>query len=812
MTMKVQRIKHPLCVAVALVVAGCEFIGPQIHTKLPLPPVKPALEEQAVKLEEVKADEDKRPTKIEVFDDEPSVITSRGVIGKPEGVAVLGKGEYSLNFDDADLGEVAKVILSDILGKNYTLAPEVSGKVTLQTTKPLSKEDLLPTLEMLLSINSAALVLQNGLYVIKPAAEALYSTGVKTVGTVNSMPSGYQVRIAPVKNVAANDIAEILTPLLPEKALLHVDSKRNLLLLAGSSADLNRALDLVSTFDISLMKGRSFAMFTPVHADAGAIIEELEQIFNNAPPSAKGAAGAGGAGAAPGAGAKKGAEGGAGGGAASGSQDHFYRFIEIDRLNGILAITHGPEFLKEVETWVLRLDKINNEAKGGVNVYRAQHHSAMDLANTLNSIFGNGQRQGSSQVAAGRNAASAGNNGAAAGGFGSSGGGFGSSGGGFGSSSGSGSSGFGSSGSSLSGGFGSSGSGNTSSFGGGLGGGSNFTNAFSSNSTNTMGGAGGGQSLMPNVRIIADQNTNALVIVANSQEYSIIQRVLKQLDVLPLQVLIDATIVEVTLNNDLKYGVEWYLTHNETSTGKNVAIGGSGNVSGSALTNLLSGASGAGTGGFTYLFANSTKSISAVLDAQATKNNINVISSPSLMVLNNQEATILVGDSVPVLSGTTTFTTGTATSNQVQNVDTGVSLAIRPRVNANGLVLMDLMQSVNAAVATTSSAIDSPTISKRQLQTSVAVQSGETIILGGLIQETNTYNRNGVPGLFDIPYIGPLFGGTTRDKDKTELVVLLTPRVMKSRQDARDVTEEFKRKLTGIYEDRAPRPDDINIQ
>ena len=139
-------------------------------------------------------------------------------------------------------------------------------------------------------------------------------------------------------------------------------------------------------------------------------------------------------------------------------------------------------------------------------------------------------------------------------------------------------------------------------------------------------------------------------------------------------------------------------------------------------------------------------------------------------------------------------------------VDTGVNLAIKPRVNANGLVLMDLMQSVNAAISTSSSAIDSPTIEKRQIQTNVAVQSGETIILGGLIKENNTYTRNGVPWLHELPLVGSLFGSTTRNKDKTELVVLLTPRVMKSRQDAQDITEEFKRKLTGIYEDK------INIQ
>ena len=340
-------------------------------------------------------------------------------------------------------------------------------------------------------------------------------------------------------------------------------------------------------------------------------------------------------------------------------------------------------------------------------------------------------------------------------------------------------------------------------FGGGFGGGNSAfggTNTANNSSMNRSGGMGGGQSLMPNVKIIADESNNALIIVANTQEYAIISKVLKQLDVLPLQVLIEATIVEVTLNDDLKYGIEWFLKNGH----------GNNSVSGGGLGSLLSSAAaGASTSGFSYVYngLGAAGSMNAVIQASANNGNVNVISSPSLMVLNNQEATILVGESVPILSGTSTSLVSTGvTSNSVQMVDTGVNLAIKPRVNANGLVLMDLMQSVNAAISTSSSAIDSPTIEKRQIQTNVAVQSGETIILGGLIKENNTYTRNGVPWLHELPLVGSLFGSTTRNKDKTELVVLLTPRVMKSRQDAQDITEEFKRKLTGIYEDK------INIQ
>ncbi|MGD0961627.1 MAG: secretin N-terminal domain-containing protein, partial [Methylomonas sp.] len=462
-----------------------------------------------------------------------------------------------------------------------------------------------------------------------------------------------------------------------------------------------------------------------------------------------------------------------------------------DRLNAILAVTRRQQDLHEIETWVMRLDKPNGEGKGNVNVYRVQHHPAMQLANTLNIIFGNRQQNTQPSTASGLNSTSSSNSSS---GLGSN---FGSGG------SGSSSSSFGGSSGGMSGSSGMSGmSGSSGSFSGSAFGGSGNTNTLGGVSSG-MGGGGQQQALLPNVKIIADESNNAIVVVGNAHEYAMVSKVLKQLDVLPLQVLIEATIAEVQLTDQLQYGIEWFLTHEHQSVS-----GGNGNTGAAATVSDFSTiASAVATGGFSYVF--NSKNINAVLQAEALKNKINIISSPSLMVLNNGQANILVGDSVPIqtgsFTGTTTGTAGLASTNSY--VDTGVNLAIKPRVNANGLVLMDLMQSVNTPGSNTTSSINSPSISKRQLQTSVAIQSGETVVLGGMIQETDTNNTNGVPWLHEIPYLGSLFGGTDREKQKTELVVLLTPRVMKSRQDAQDVTEEFKRKLTGLYDDMAePMP------
>lgn len=716
--------KAPHLLALALTMAGCELIGPQIHEKMPLPEAQPIAENQFPL--DVDDDLSSRTAKVEVFPNSESTIAYGQTGARIQKGS--GKGEYSLNFDDADLGEVAKVILSEILGKNYTISPQVSGKVTLQTTEPLTKAELIPTLEMLLSLNNAALAVESDMYVIKAANEAIYSASFRSIGS-SRLPSGYQTQVIPVRYVAASEIAEILKPLLPEKALVHVDANRNILLASGSASELARILDVVRTFDVDVLKGRSFALFTPVHVDAAKMAEELQQIFSRSSEEDKGKTGG------------------------------FFRFIQIERLNAVLAITHNAKYLRDIENWVYRLDRTNTEASGGVNVYRAQHVSAMDLANTLNQIFGRGGVSGgssSTSIASGRRAKSASNKSAAT---------------------------------------------------------TDKTkesakdktlsdrnqNQSSTSSSFSGGMAGSADPEMQNVRIIPDEGNNALIIVANSEQYAKIQKVIKQLDVLPLQVLIDATIVDVTLTNELKYGIQWYLTHENGGT--NVASGGADNG-----INISDIAAGVASGGFSYAFQSNSKDINVILKAGAARNNINIISSPSLMVLNNQEASIKVGDSVPTRSSlSTALGGGTNTPIQtasIKMVDTGINLSIRPRVNAGGLVLMDILQSVNEAKATAAEfgQLDSPTITKREIESSVAVQSGETIVLGGLIKEDNTYNRSGVPFLYKLPLIGPLFGSTDRSKNKTELVVLITPRVVNSRQDAQMITDEFRRKLSSIYQ------------
>jgi len=299
------------------------------------------------------------------------------------------------------------------------------------------------------------------------------------------------------------------------------------------------------------------------------------------------------------------------------------------------------------------------------------------------------------------------------------------------------------------------------------------------------------------VKIIADEANNSIVIVASAQDYEVILPVIEQLDVMPLQVLIDATVVQVKLTDKLQYGISWYFNEGNSQT---------------LINSAASIAAAASTGGLSTFY--NAGSVKALLKAEATLDNVNVISSPSLMVLNNQKARINVGQQVPISTGTFSSVINTGTqSSTIQYKDTGVTLDVTPRVNANGLVIMKLKQVVSNVVTVspldaTETQKQSPTIDKKEITSSVAVADGETIVLGGLISDNVSDNKNGVPYLYNLPIIGSLFGGTKKENEKTELVILITPRVVKSKQDSRVISNEFKRKLTGIYQEE--KADGIN--
>ena len=287
------------------------------------------------------------------------------------------------------------------------------------------------------------------------------------------------------------------------------------------------------------------------------------------------------------------------------------------------------------------------------------------------------------------------------------------------------------------------------------------------------------------LKIVADETNNAIVILANESEFRSIKSVIEELDVLPLQVLIEVSIVEVTLTDELSYGLEWFLQHNGIQD----------KFDASTTLDLNAGAGiGAIAPGFSLLLNGSGSLVQAVFNTLASESKLNVVSSPSLMALDNHTATIRVGDQQPVQVSSAKSTNNDVLTQSIEYKSTGVLLSVTPRVNAGGLVTMELSQEVTD-VGSIDDATGQRSFLQRNINSTVAVQDGSTIILGGLITENEVNVDSGVPGLRSIPLLGWLFSKTSTSKIKRELIVLITPRVIYDHKNASKITQEYAEKM-----------------
>jgi len=428
------------------------------------------------------------------------------------------------------------------------------------------------------------------------------------------------------------------------------------------------------------------------------------------------------------------------------------RLLNIERLNAVLAITSEPRYLRDIKKWVAVLDRMGGENGKRLFVYRVQNGRSSDLAKSLGIAFG------ASNATTGPTAP--GNTGArrppgtltptlpatmtpqSTSGFANS----------------------------------DDNNGDVTQPGG-------EANVVSAQTLSIAG------SESP-VTISSDEANNAILVYATNRQYAVIQDALSKLDILPLQVLLEASIVEVTLNDQLQYGVQWFFK------------------SGSSTFDLTNGKTKIPVPtlpGFSYVFAQNN--INATLSALQGVTTIKVISAPKLLVLNNHTASMQVGDQVPVAtqSSVSTDNPDAPIVNSIEYRDTGVILKVTPRVNDSGLVLLDIAQEVSDVSTTATSTIDSPTIQQRRIASSVAVRDGNTIALGGLIRDTSTEGSSGVPFLSKIPVIGALFGDKQDDRKRTELLVLLTPRVLRNTEDANNATSELIEKLQATKPLVSPR-------
>ncbi len=303
--------------------------------------------------------------------------------------------------------------------------------------------------------------------------------------------------------------------------------------------------------------------------------------------------------------------------------------------------------------------------------------------------------------------------------------------------------------------------------------------------------------LSSDVEIIPDEVNNALIIKANGRDYAVISQVLKKIDVLPRQVLIDVLILEVTLNDKLEYGVEWFFKNNGISIdGKSY----SGDLALSDGTTIsMDTKLGEGIQGLSYALFNSAGDLRSLLRALADKTDVNILSAPNILALDNHEAVIEAGDDVPTLSGTTTTTGGTVTQS-VEYRNAGIILKVKPYINDSGLVRLEVNQEVSQVFNETTGGINSPRFTTRKANTNLVARDGQTILIGGLMQTTRERTRTGVPLLKDLPVLGYLFGSRTYKTEKKELLIAITPHVIKSQQQADQLTHEFMNKVKSLRE------------
>jgi general secretion pathway protein D len=628
---------------------------------------------------------------------------------------------------------VVKAILGDMLNQNFTIAPGVSGTVTLNVQK-VSPAAAFTLLEQVLSWNNARMVYSNGIYNIVPDDQALAGTVAPRTGAPTTT-RGFEVRAVPLRYIAATEMAKLLKPYARPNAIVNVDSGRNVITLAGTGTELQNYLRTVQIFDVDWMSSMSVGVFPLQSGKASDVVSDLEKVFGEQGKS-------------PVAG--------------------MFRFMPLEGANAVLVITPQPAYLDQIQEWLDRIDS----AGGGVRLYsyELKYIRAKDLADRLAEVFGNGSggqgnSGGSPSLMPGTNSTEIRDSGvddtsgtSSAGIGGDSGGDF--------------------------------GSGGTSGNSGSL-------------SLEQRGNGNGSVTLQvqgDQVGVSAVDDTNSLLVRSTPQAWKSIREVIDRLDVMPMQVHIEAQVAQVTLSGALQYGVNWYfenaVSDPTTSGGAGLPNAAGRDIWGDIRGSILPSSSAINPGlAWTFLGRNAA----AVINALDKVTDVRLLQTPSVVTRNNAEAMLNVGSRIPISSVTINPNTGNqeSTFSQVQYLDTGVILKVRPRVTKDGMVFLDIVQEISSPedVADRNGNVR---INSQKLKTTAAVQSGDTVLLAGLITDGASKGSSGLPFLSRLPVVGGLFGSQSTSTRREETIILITPTIIGNPQEARDFTDEYSRRFRAM--------------
>ncbi|MBV8504343.1 MAG: type II secretion system secretin GspD [Alphaproteobacteria bacterium] len=730
---------RPLAVAVALVVlTNCQL------------PAEPSLEplEQPSNLQ---AAEPRINSAIPTDRSRQRPFVAPGTAAAPAppppgpGATTTQTGDVTLNFVDTDIREIVRTILGTTLNLNYTIDPNVHGTGSIETGTPMQRSALLPTLETLLNANGATLIERNGVYAVVPLPAG--ATRNLVSGT-NAIGAGTQV--VPLRYASAKDLAKVLEPYVAEGGKIAADPAPNALIVSGDAAVRQTLVGLIRAFDIDILAGQSYALFPVGDSDPAKRASEFERVLQAQ------------------------AEGALGG---------IVRVVPMDRVNAVLVVSSQSRYIDAARRFFRLTNELEDATARAWHVYYVQNGQSADLENLLQRAFTprnvaptpgppGSTAPGAEQLTIGGGRPPGG-----------------------------GTTGFG-------------GQGSTAGLGGAAGGAGVSAGLPGAGGPGAAGGLGGGIPQPPvaaegappateplsaetgpggaapenRMRIIANRRNNALLIYATPSEYAVIEGMLRKIDIIPLQVLIEATIAEVDLNDALQYGTQFYFKADHVA----FTLGPSGTTT-PPIPNL---------GGLSYPSTSPyfilSKAPNVALAQLASVSKVRVLSAPQVMVLDNEPARLQVGQQVPVLTGTATSTLA-ANAPVVNSVDyhsTGVIMQVTPRVNSGGLVSLDIAQEVSdVAAAATNTVQGSPTFNDQIFRTRVAVQNGQTVGMAGLIRDNLGNNNTGIPFLKDIPILGALVSTQSNQRMRTELLVLITPHVVHDQRDARALTEDLRNQL-----------------
>jgi general secretion pathway protein D len=675
----------------------------------------------------------------------PSPTPPRAAPAETDGAA--SQEGYTLNFENAPVADVAKSVLGDSLGLGYVVDPRVQGSISLSSERPIAKKDMLFILESALHANNLVMTREGAAYRISPAVDATSGGRVDRSDGANGVEPGFGLTVIPLRYVSGTTALKLLEGFAAKPGAIRTDPSGQILLVLGTGNERQSALDVVLNFDVDWLRGQSVGIYPVQNSAPEPIVAELEKIMDSGE---------------------------------SGLGHGLVKFEPVTHQNSILVVAAKPELLRAAARWISRLDE-PSAAGASVKVYKVQYGDAKNIAQLLTQIFGaSGAAAG---AAANEIAPSSGTKALTP----------------------------------------------SERLTGGRppqaqAGGANTPNAEAQtpgsatqqfgalpvatlNSELSSLGQGGGQQF-PNVRITADVANNSVLVYARADEYKAIERALIQLDRPRLQVAIDVTIAEVTLNDQLNYGVQFWLHGGAVS---NTLSG----VIPSVAGNLASNSQVPGLSGGMNVIVGNTLTPRVVINALHQLTDVRILSNPSLVVVDNGEAMLQVGDQIPISTGSATvLSANNAVVNTVDYKNTGIIMHVQPRVNSNGSVLLNIEQEISEApntITTSNTTNLTPTITERKVSSQISVVSGQTVLLAGLIQDEVDKSRQGVPVLNQLPFVGGAFGTTGKSDRRTELIIFIRPQIIRDGVDASMVAEELRSKMRGGKTQAVSIPGALNI-